>query len=97
MWYNIGPRQGVVRKYNENIFILFFGKTWGIRENWVILYTLKRKKEKKMFISEQFAAVWNLDGNYWDAMLDVGADMYWIAGHLDADVYRDVDLMLVGL
>ena len=50
-----------------------------------------------MFISEQYATVYNLDDNYWDAMLDIANSVYWIAGHLDASVYRDVDMMLVGL
>lgn len=50
-----------------------------------------------MFISEQYAAVYNLDGEYWDAMLDVAGAYYWVAGHLDASVYRDVDLMILGL
>jgi hypothetical protein len=50
-----------------------------------------------MFISEQYNAQWHLDGNFWDAMLDAASDMYWIAGHLDATVYRDVDLMLLAM
>jgi hypothetical protein len=86
-----------VRKYNENIFYLFVWENMGIRENWGILYTLKRNEEKKMFISDQYAAVWNLDGNFWDAMLDVAGDMYWVAMHLDAAVYRDVDKMILSL
>ena len=50
-----------------------------------------------MFISEQYAAVYNLDGEYWDAMLNIASGSYWVAGHLDASVYRDVDMMILGL
>lgn len=50
-----------------------------------------------MFISEQYAAIYNLDGEYWDAMLDVARGAYWGAGRLGASVYRDVGMMFVGL
>ena len=50
-----------------------------------------------MFISEQYGWLANINGDYWDAMLDYGCESYWIAEHLQSDEYRDVDLMLMGL
>ena len=55
-----------MRKYNENIFILFFGENVGNGENVVIIYTLQHIKEHKMFISEQYLPVYNMNGEHWD-------------------------------
>lgn len=50
-----------------------------------------------MFISEQYGDVSRLDGNYWGALLMIGAGMYWTSEQEYTDAYRDVDMMLIGL
>jgi len=50
-----------------------------------------------MFISQQYNERQHMDAEYWDAMLDIAGAMHWIAGYIDWHIYRDADLMLLGL
>lgn len=50
-----------------------------------------------MFISEQYGWLANVSGEYWDAMLDYGCEMYWLAEFGSVQDLKDTDKMLMGL
>lgn len=50
-----------------------------------------------MFITNQYGGVGNLNGDFWDAMLWYGHDVYYIVNSFRVDEVADVDMMLIGL
>ena len=50
-----------------------------------------------MFITDQYGGVGNLNGDFWDAMLWYGHEVYWVVDSFKVNEIADVDMMLIGL